>query len=179
MSVRAERQIAHVTIGVILLIVVLWHAVRSRTSADAPQIAPANAEFRTTGLGCGPAALLAAVNVHDANAASRLHAILQRDARAAGSMSSLYDLATWARHAGLDPIGLQVDARQLHRLPLPAIVHMKPSHFLALVEVRDDRVVVIDQGGVTCEISRRAFDRRFSGYLLWLRTRNVELEQQF
>ncbi|MCK4342131.1 MAG: hypothetical protein KAY37_10465 [Phycisphaerae bacterium] len=125
-----------------------------------------HSETHTDHLSCGPAALLAVAAGHDADTASHVRAILETAGLATRPISSLYDLAACARQAGLDPIGLKVESQQLHRLPLPAIVHMKPGHFLALMDVRQDRVVVIDQGSVRREISRRVFVRRFSGYVL-------------
>ncbi len=56
---------------------------------------------------------------------------------------------------------------------------MKPGHFLALTEVRDARVVVIDQGMVTREIPRRDFDRRFSGYVLCLGVKHALFGQSY
>ena len=105
---------------------------------------------------------------HDPKAASRLGTVLEHEGLTTRAVSSFYDLATAAQRVDLDLIGLKIGARDLSRLPLPAIVHVRPGHFLALVAVSDERVTVIDQGRVTREIPRAAFDRRFSGYVLCL-----------
>ena len=172
-----KRRVLGLTISVTVVGCSVWCVVNSRPGAS--EAASTGKEPQTVDLSCGPAALLAVAGAHDAETSSRLRAILRRDQLAIRPVSSLYDLAAWGRQAGLDPIGLRLDAQQLHRLPLPAIVHMKPGHFLALTEVRDARVVVIDQGMVTREIPRRDFDRRFSGYVLCLGVKHALFGQSY
>ncbi|MBZ0171697.1 MAG: hypothetical protein K8E66_04890, partial [Phycisphaerales bacterium] len=69
-------------------------------------------------------------------------------------ITSLHDLMEWGRAAGLDPVGLRIGPSELGRVPLPAVVHMEPNHFVALVSM-DDRFARIVDGGV----ERRAIPR--------------------
>jgi ABC-type bacteriocin/lantibiotic exporter with double-glycine peptidase domain len=148
---------------VVLLACVVWYVVPPEPTS--PHVVFVDGPAQTAGLGCGPAALMA-VTAQDPLTASQLRAVLEDDQLARGPVNSLYDLATWARRVGLEPVGIKVDRRDLARVPLPVVVHVEPGHFLALMEVGCDRVVVVDQGSVTSEIPRRDFDRRFSGYVL-------------
>ena len=177
MKSRRKRAIPNAVAAVILLGCALGYAAHSPPQAH--NAAPSITTLRAGYLSCGPAALLAVARVRDVQTALQLREILVRDDSAARGVSSFYDLASWARHVGLDPIGLKVNPHELHRLPLPAVAHVKPDHFLALMEVDDERVVVIDQGAVTREIPRREFDRHFSGHVLSVGTGHTSWGQSF
>ncbi|MGD8452216.1 MAG: cysteine peptidase family C39 domain-containing protein [Phycisphaerae bacterium] len=160
----ASRQIAGLVVGLVLIGGVVWYTGHAHPVATRAVFV--DRTLRTSHLSCGPAALMAVVEAHDREAACRLRELLDGDEPANRPVSSLYELATWARRAGLRPVALKVDTRQLPRLPLPVIVHVSPDHFLALTAVSDDRVCVIDQGPMMREIPRRDFDRQFRGYVL-------------
>jgi len=117
---------------------------------------------------CGPAALLAAGALSRPDAAARLHDAIECQGLATRAVTSLFDLAQCARQAGFEPVGVAVGAQQLDRLPLPAVAHVAPDHFLVLADVRDDHVVVVDQAREFA-LSRAEFGRRFCGYALCLR----------
>jgi ABC-type bacteriocin/lantibiotic exporter with double-glycine peptidase domain len=170
-SAGARRPFSAGAIAIVLIASVAWFVNRAGDPAGDP-VGPDDPNL-PAGLSCGPAALMVVADAHDAERASRLAAILQRDGLATSPVSSLYDLAASARRAGFDPVGLKVTARQLRELPLPAVVHVKPEHFLALMDVAGDRVVVGDQGALTRTIPRRDFDARFSGYVLCFNTRHL------
>ena len=124
------------------------------------------AQLQVTGLSCGPAALVAVGDAHDPATASRLAAVLEGDRRARDPVSSFRDLADWASRAGLQAIGLKIELADLARVPLPAIVHVEPRHFLVLVAMSADRAVIADQSGVTRGISLEDFGRSFTGHVL-------------
>ena len=100
--------------------------------------------------------------------------MLANDPSANRPVSSLYDLATWARRAGFEPVGLEVSPRTLAQLPLPAVLHFEPGHFVALHEVNDAEVTVSDQLKTSRAIPRDEFERLFSGYVLCLLTTRTE-----
>ena len=158
--------------ALVLFVVVAWFTIApAGVSPEQPPFSDHGID--ATGLSCGPAALLVVSRAHDAEAALRLAAILQRDGLANAPVTSFYDLAASARRAGFDPIGLNVNARHLHELPLPVLVHVKPDHFLALMSITDDSAVAVDQGALTRTIPRRDFDTRFSGYVLCFRSSQI------
>lgn len=126
------------------------------------------ANLDTRGWSCGPAALLAAGATYGANASLRLRSVIEHEGLASRAVTSLYELAHCARQAGFEPLGVKVDAQHLGLLPLPAIVHVEPDHFLTLTRVRDDIVVIVDQGA-TYALPRAEFQRRFHGHALCLR----------
>jgi ABC-type bacteriocin/lantibiotic exporter with double-glycine peptidase domain len=147
----------------VLVACIIWRAARPASSGSAS--AP---EARTMHLGCGPAALLVIVSARDPQAGIRLQELLEHERAGTGPVSSFHDLAAWARRVGIDATGVRVHPQALSWLPLPAIVHTSPEHFLALMAVSDDRVVVVDQGLVQREVPRPEFERLFTGYALCL-----------
>lgn len=175
MSPRGKQVVTGVTISVILAGCGVWYAVNPQSAT--PKSGTVGRQPDTARLSCGPTALMTIASAHDAGTVARLGQILESHELATRPVTSLYDLAACAKRAGLHPIGLEVEPRHLQQLPLPAVVHVKPDHFLALVQVSNDWAVVIDQGVVKREIPRRDFDRRFSGYVLCLQKRHTVLGQ--
>jgi peptidase C39-like protein len=115
---------------------------------------------------CGPASLYAAVQQIDEAAASRLLDAMVANEYPQRSITSFQDLSLLAKDAGLGSIGLRIDDSDLGEIPLPAIVHFDPNHFVTLVSVEDDRVAVIDAGSITRNLPRPTFEARFSGSVL-------------
>ena len=66
----------------------------------------------------------------------------------------------------MKPIGLKIEATDLTKIPLPAIVHVNQNHFLALTAIDDKKAVLIDQGNLTNQITRKDFEDMFTGYAL-------------
>lgn len=174
---RRCLQIVGLTIGVIVAAGASGYLLRSHSlipcrphKAD-HRLASLKPDPRTARLSCGPAALMALAEAWDAQAAERLWELLERDRAATRPVTSLHDLAAWGRQAGLDLVGLKVEPRQLARLPLPAIVQMRPDHFVVVLETADDdRVVLTDQGNVKRGLSCGECERQFTGYALCLRS---------
>lgn len=117
---------------------------------------------------CGPASLIEASSALDRAAGSRVHAVLVRDPAARRPVTSLHDLARWARDAGFEPVGLRLTGDELSQLPLPAVVHLSPNHFVALIALDETQALVIDQGSITQTLLRETLELRFSGHALCL-----------
>lgn len=173
---RWRAGIVGVTIGVIVVVGVGSYLARAHALAcHRPRTAGVRAASITPDpqaarLSCGPAALVVLAKAWDVQAAARLPALFERDRAATRAVTSFYDLAAWGREAGLDLVGLKVEPQRVARLPLPAIVQVRPGHFLVLDTAGSERVVLIDQGNVTRDLSRGEFERQFTGFALCLRS---------
>jgi len=154
-------------IVIILLGHLSYHIIQSESHV--PDVPSISGGVSADGLGCGPAALMAIAQVHGGRTAAKLYLLLTEDKRAKGAVTSLYDLTNWAKAAGMNALGLKIDSTELAKLPLPAIVHTKRDHFLALISVDDRQVVVVNQGSSKYKVSRREFEDMFSGYVLCFR----------
>ena len=137
-------------------------AVRGDGAGDAP--ARSRSVARTRHLSCGPAALMVVASGHSRRAAAELDAMLGREA--ARPVTSMLDLKRWGEGVGLRPVGLRVSAEELSRVPLPAIVHLAPDHFMVLRAIDGDWAECIDQGPAARVMPREAFEERFTGNVL-------------
>lgn len=129
---------------------------------------PKNVWLSTTDLSCGPASLVEACTVADPHRAAHLRSALAADPAAMRPATSLHDLAAWAEAAGFQPVGLRLQGSELSLLPLPAVVHLEPNHFVALIALDEAHALVIDQGSVQQQLPRETLESRFSGYVLSL-----------
>ncbi|MBN1488410.1 MAG: hypothetical protein JXA69_00710 [Phycisphaerae bacterium] len=165
MKLASRWHVALLGSGLIAAGVVARHGVTTQQPAST-----ASPSFPASPLAsspsCGPAALLTVADAHDSEAALRLREVLQHEGTSKSTVTTLYDLARWGRQAGLNLIGLKAEADALARLPLPAVVHVRPYHFLALLAVDDKQVSVVDHGTGARKIPRTRFDRLFDGYIL-------------
>lgn len=127
----------------------------------------------TARIGCGPAALLAAVSASDAEAALRLREILRDEIPAVGAFSSFHDLANWAERVGFEAVGLEVEPLALARVSLPAIGHLRPGHFVVIHSVSETHVVVSEPGARSYSMTRAGFEQIFSGNVLCLQRRST------
>lgn len=118
-------------------------------------------------VGCGPIALLAVMEAIDPQAGRELQRRLRSNTQAS-PLTTLQDLAEWARQSGIDPIGLRVPVALLTELPTPFIAHLRPSHFTAVIAVQDDGVLIRDGDARSRWLSRQDFSHRFTGHVLCL-----------
>ena len=117
-------------------------------------------------LPCGASALLAMGAYEVPAVRERIQAAIANSRVASDPTCSLADLVELGRRAGLDLVGLSIQPDEVQHLPLPAIVHLKGGHFVTLVEVHRDHVVLLE-GVVARQVRERyEFDQLFSGNCL-------------
>lgn len=122
--------------------------------------------LETVRLGCGQSALMAVAQAKNTQAATRLGLLFTEDQYTNNPITSFYDLSNWAKASGMEATGLKISSTDITELPLPAIIHTKADHFLALMIADKERVVVIDRAVFQYEISRHTFNELFSGYVM-------------
>jgi ABC-type bacteriocin/lantibiotic exporter with double-glycine peptidase domain len=154
-------------LALVIVLSVPWWGLRDQQGRTA------HAVRETARMSCGPAALLAALSTLDSEAAWRLSEILAAEAPAAGAPSSFHDLATWAERVGRGAVGLRVGSESLVRVPLPAIAHLQPGHFVVLHKVSEARVVISERSTRPHSLTRADFERLFSGNVLCLQRRST------
>ena len=157
--------------GSIVLALLVVACAPTRTAVD-DFPGTAGAFRRVAGVGCGPTALLEVVSAYDLDAANRLRRIMAVESPVGGTCS-FHDLASWAERAGVEATGLKVEWQALARLPLPAIVHLRPGHFVVLHSVSHAEVEVSDRGSRRYRLSRGSFEQVFSGNVLCLPRRST------
>ncbi len=78
--------------------------------------------------------------------------------------TSLKAICRAATELGLAARALKVSLRNLPLMPLPAIVHWEGNHWMVLYDVAETYVKVADPARGLRKISRREFERNWSGY---------------
>jgi ABC-type bacteriocin/lantibiotic exporter with double-glycine peptidase domain len=120
-----------------------------------------------TGNDCGPA-VLAALAASYGQSVDYDALVAQFDLLPDGT--DLLALSHAAQRLGFATRGVRVRSDALGACPLPALAHLRlrlgGGHFVLLEGVSDARVTLFDPARGRRDISRRAFSRRFSGYLL-------------
>lgn len=108
---------------------------------------------------CGPAALATVLGHHGVRVAPR-------DLRAPGSLGSvsLLELVEAARRLGFGARAVRAAPSELHRLPLPAVVHLNEDHWVVLTAVEPGGIGITDPGQGPIELARSEFEARWSGY---------------
>jgi predicted double-glycine peptidase len=79
---------------------------------------------------------------------------------------SMLDLKKTAENLGFICHGYEVDFEGLKQLQLPAIVHLKKTHYMLLLSIEPESVKVADPPSRLLEISRKEFIEEWSGYIL-------------
>jgi ABC-type bacteriocin/lantibiotic exporter with double-glycine peptidase domain len=124
---------------------------------------------------CGVAALATAAACHGisvdyANLADAMN--LDPDG------TDLYTISLAASRIGLHPQGVKATYEGLRQCRLPAIAQLVSwsgtKHFVVLLTWAPDRVIIADPARGLRTLSRHAFRRRHSGYLLLLRRRRAD-----
>jgi len=92
--------------------------------------------------------------------------------------TDLYTISQAASRIGLWPQGVKATYEGLRKCRLPAIAQFVSwsgaRHFVVLLTWEPDRVIIADPACGLRPLSRRAFCRRHSGYLLLLRRRRTD-----
>lgn len=91
--------------------------------------------------------------------------------------TSMFDLLEAARSLGLAPRSFKTTGRNLKRLANDhySIVHLKPTHFVLVVDWDKDGLVIVDPPNVPYLMSEREFLKKWSGYaLLFDRTKRED-----
>jgi ATP-binding cassette subfamily B protein len=78
--------------------------------------------------------------------------------------TSLRALCRAAEELGLAARAVKASARNLTRMPLPAIVHWEGNHWVVLYDATDTAVRIADPGLGLRTLGRREFEERWSGY---------------
>jgi ABC-type bacteriocin/lantibiotic exporter with double-glycine peptidase domain len=125
---------------------------------------------RAASLPCGPGALLHIIQAVDDQRAVRSAALIESDSASRKAQCSLAELDKLAQKCGLDAFGIQVGASALSSVSMPAIAHVEPGHFVALLGVDRERVLLIEPDGRAQSVPRLLFERRFTGCLLCLKS---------
>ena len=168
----AQRQLyKHITLVSISLTIaglLLFYLTRNKSCIS--NMESVNSAITTNGLDCGQAALMIIAQAHGEKTTGKFHTLLmENQCFKEKTVTSFYDLSNWSKAVGMKPLGLKIDLENLAELSMPAIVHTKYNHFLALMSVDDEQVVVIDRGISKYTISRRDFEDMLSGYVLCFR----------
>jgi predicted double-glycine peptidase len=88
--------------------------------------------------------------------------------------TSMLDLKKAAENLGFTCQGYEVSFAKLRQLPLPAIVHLKRSHYLVLLSVGPKTVKVADPPSRSLEIGHKEFIDEWSGHVLTCeRSKNI------
>ncbi|MGH9941041.1 MAG: peptidase domain-containing ABC transporter [Pyrinomonadaceae bacterium] len=82
--------------------------------------------------------------------------------------ASLYSVAEGAETLGFHARGIRAAYEHLLKVDLPAIAHWEGYHYIVLYEARPDGVVVADPAVGLRRLSREAFEKGWTGYLLLL-----------
>jgi HlyB family type I secretion system ABC transporter len=78
--------------------------------------------------------------------------------------TSLRALCRAAEELGLAARAVKASARNLSRMPLPAIVHWEGNHWVVLYDVTEEAVRIADPALGLRRLPRREFEERWSGY---------------
>lgn len=132
MSIK-KRILLFSSIGVALFLYQLLN------DSDAQEAANLTAWPIPKHLSCGPAALIKVSQAHSEKITDRLYTLLRSD--------------SGSKAAGMKPVALKIEAADLTTIPLPAVVHLNQNHFLALTAIDDKKVVLVDQGNLTNQIT--------------------------
>ncbi|PYS72448.1 MAG: hypothetical protein DMF69_07565 [Acidobacteria bacterium] len=90
--------------------------------------------------------------------------------------ASLYSIAQAAESLGFESRGLKTSWDRLTKIDLPAIAHWQGFHFVVIYEIKRDRVTLADPAIGLRKISREAFEKDWTGYLLLL-TPTAKMEE--
>ena len=115
---------------------------------------------------CGPRALSIALDALGVQADA---AILRKDSATSGYGATLKGLALAARRVGMKAEGVRMDLHALKGLQQPAVAWFNGDHFVAVLRVRGDRVLIHDPNATGEEwVDTEHLFRRSGGILLIL-----------
>ncbi|MGA1795322.1 MAG: peptidase domain-containing ABC transporter [bacterium] len=78
--------------------------------------------------------------------------------------TSLKAICRAARELGLEARAIKASKRNLHKMPLPAIVHLKGDHWVVLYDMDRRYVNVADPAVGITRMERKEFEREWTGY---------------
>jgi ABC-type bacteriocin/lantibiotic exporter with double-glycine peptidase domain len=77
----------------------------------------------------------------------------------------MLNLALTARYLGFEAVGIKTDYVGLSKIPLPALAHVNNNHYLMLINVMADSVLLEDGGKLFFE-KREKFLGKWVGNIL-------------
>ncbi len=111
-------------------------------------------------------ALMAIARSRGTATTARMRAVFREQEPPPWGSAELDDLEAWGTQAGLEPERLQVHVEDVDLLPKPFVVFLKCREIAAVLDVKDDVVVLYDRFLGRRTIPRLDWDRRFTGQVL-------------
>jgi hypothetical protein len=141
-----------------------------RTPAVPASYQPAGHFLQRRANTCGPAALAFALAYYDvAMSEEEITALIHLEDRG----TNLGELARAAEHAGMRAVGTMMNLAALRLRRQPTVVHVAHDHFVVVIEIADDRVLLFDPAKGLIRMPVSTFARHWDGRALVLYFRPI------